>query len=41
MSGKSQMADPPVLLLLHQIIINSIFLIQVGINIHLTYIVNR
>ena len=35
------MTDPSVFLLLHQIIINAMFLIQIIINIHLAYIVEQ
>ena len=35
------MPDPSVPLLLQQIVINPVFLIQVSVNIHLTYVVEE
>ena len=41
MGGKSQMTDTPFFLLLHQVIENTVFFIQISINIHFTYVVEQ
>ena len=41
MSRKSKMLNTSVLLLLHEIVINSMFFIQILVNIHLTYIMEQ
>ena len=41
MSGKAQVTDSSLFLLLHQIVENTVFLIQIRVNVHLTHVVEQ